>query len=111
MIMKMNIQVENPISVLNQDVSREFLTTTNPGQMYKIFMKATQMEIIGDNYKIAQMASEDALSRLEEAESYLAETVQEVQALEKSLKILESIESERQKFETHQLELHWAKVR
>lgn len=46
----MNIQIDNPISVLNQDVSRTFLVTSKPEEKYNLFMKATLLEVIENNY-------------------------------------------------------------
>lgn len=47
----MNIQIDNPISVLNQDVSRTFLVTSKPDKKYNLFMKATLLDTIKNNYK------------------------------------------------------------
>jgi hypothetical protein len=41
-----NIQIENPISMLNQDTARTFLNSRDPRVKYKLFMKATQLEQI-----------------------------------------------------------------
>ncbi|XP_037931792.1 uncharacterized protein LOC119666584 [Teleopsis dalmanni] len=41
-----NIQVDNPIFVLNQDAAREFLRTMDESQNFKMFMKATQLDYI-----------------------------------------------------------------
>lgn len=60
----MNIQVENPISILNQDVSRTFLVTAGPKEKYELFMKATQLDKIGANYKNAQFLSQEAKQQL-----------------------------------------------
>lgn len=40
----LNIQIDNPISVLNQDVARTFLHSTDPKTKYKFFKKATQLD-------------------------------------------------------------------
>lgn len=60
----MNIQVDNPISVLNQDVSRTFLVSSNAADKYSLFMKATRLNIIGQNYKDAHVCNEDSRRRL-----------------------------------------------
>lgn len=52
-ILTMNIQIDNPISVLNQDVSRTFLVASRPEEKYNLFMKATLLETIENNYKEA----------------------------------------------------------
>lgn len=49
----MNIQVDNPISVLNQDISRTFLISSKPSEKYNLFMKATLLDNIEHNYKEA----------------------------------------------------------
>jgi chromosome segregation ATPase len=46
-----NIQVDNPVSILNQDAARTFLNSTDPRDKYKLFMKATQLEQIEQLYK------------------------------------------------------------
>lgn len=60
----MNIQVENPISILNQDVSRTFLVSSTAQNKYDLFMKATRLNIIGQNYKDAHACNEDSRRRL-----------------------------------------------
>ena len=60
----MNIQIDNPISVLNQDVSRSFLVTASPSDKYNLFMKATRLETINNNYKEAYQLNEDSRRRL-----------------------------------------------
>uniref|UniRef100_A0A5F8GJQ1 Structural maintenance of chromosomes protein 6 n=1 Tax=Monodelphis domestica TaxID=13616 RepID=A0A5F8GJQ1_MONDO len=39
-----NIQVDNPVSVLTQEMSKQFLQSKNEGDKYKFFMKATQLD-------------------------------------------------------------------
>lgn len=46
-----NIQVDNPVSILNQDTARTFLNSSEPSDKYKLFMKGTQLEQIEAEYK------------------------------------------------------------
>ncbi|XP_011496853.1 PREDICTED: structural maintenance of chromosomes protein 6 [Ceratosolen solmsi marchali] len=106
----LNIQVDNPISVLNQDVSRSFLVTAESQDKYKLFMRATRLDIIGNNYKEAIISSENARLRLQEAQKYLNENRKEITELKKKLKALESLEDIKKEYENLQKELHWATV-
>lgn len=45
-----NIQVDNPVSILNQDTSRNFLNSKSSGDKFKFFMRATQLEQMSQDY-------------------------------------------------------------
>ncbi|KAM7347033.1 structural maintenance of chromosomes 6 [Cochliomyia hominivorax] len=45
-LMYHNIQVDNPVFVLNQDSAREFLKELEPSKNYTLFLKATQVDVI-----------------------------------------------------------------
>ncbi|EDV92732.1 structural maintenance of chromosomes protein 6 [Drosophila grimshawi] len=45
MLLFFTIMVENPIFVLNQEASREFLKELEPGSNYRLLMKATQLDL------------------------------------------------------------------
>ena len=60
------VQVDNPVSLLNQDTSRHFLQKSKPGDKYKLFMKATHLEQIATDYEKAeqdQKIMKDAIKR------------------------------------------------
>lgn len=63
----MNIQIDNPISILNQDVSKTFLVSSKSEEKYELFMKATRLDVIGNNYREAIISSEEASKKLEQA--------------------------------------------
>jgi transcriptional/translational regulatory protein YebC/TACO1 len=106
----LNIQVDNPISVLNQDVSRTFLVTAESQDKYKLFMRATRLDIIGDNYKQAILASENTRLRLQDAQKYLNKNKNEIAELKKKLKVLESLDDVQKEYQNIQEELYWATV-
>lgn len=49
MLDKLNIQVENPVAILDQEEAKKFLTG-KAGDKYKFFMKATELERIDNTY-------------------------------------------------------------
>lgn len=46
-----NIQVDNPVAVLNQDMSKSFFQATKATKKYQLFMKATQMDLLTNTHK------------------------------------------------------------
>ena len=50
-ISALNIQVDNPVSVLNQDSARTFLNSSDPREKFALFMKATQLEKLYNSYR------------------------------------------------------------
>ncbi|XP_034113769.1 structural maintenance of chromosomes protein 6 [Drosophila albomicans] len=49
MLLYFGISVENPIFVLNQEASREFLKDLEPASNYKLLMKATQLDLCANS--------------------------------------------------------------
>ncbi len=82
-----NIQIDNPVSLLNQDTSRNFLHNSKPTAKYKLFMKATHLEQIAIDYqqsreeltlmeqRIASMAAVSILYHLQFCESTCSSVV------------------------------------
>lgn len=106
----MNIQVENPISILNQDVSRSFLVSSTAQNKYELFMKATRLNIIGQNYNEARHCNDDSHRRLASTEQSMEETRAEIAQIQESLQMLNSADEARDNYEKLQIELYWAIV-
>lgn len=64
----LNIQVDNPICILNQDTSRNFLSSNNPKHKFTLFMKATQLETLAAEYKKTQSNKQESVRIMEEKE-------------------------------------------
>nr|XP_020463607.1 structural maintenance of chromosomes protein 6-like isoform X2 [Monopterus albus] len=45
-----NIQLDNPVSILNQEMSKQFLHSKSESEKYKFFMKATLLEQMKQDY-------------------------------------------------------------
>ena len=48
------LQVDNPVSMLSQDTSRNFLHSSNPSDKYRLFMKGTHLDQIAHDYAQAK---------------------------------------------------------
>ncbi|XP_055569009.1 structural maintenance of chromosomes protein 6 [Falco cherrug] len=68
-----NIQVDNPVSVLTQEMSKHFLQSKNEGDKYKFFMKATQMEQMKEDYSSIMKTKENACIQIEQGVEHLQE--------------------------------------
>ncbi len=48
------LQIDNPMTVLTQDMARQFLNNSTPSDKYKFFMKGTQLEHLDGDYLIVE---------------------------------------------------------
>lgn len=109
-IRNMNIQVENPISVLNQHQSREFLKNATARKLYELFMKATQLELISENYRASIKASTEAEALLNETSEQLKADMKDIKALEQNIKLIDRLGDVQTKLMNLEIELHWSKA-
>ncbi|KAL8172905.1 UNVERIFIED_CONTAM: Structural maintenance of chromosomes protein 6 [Gekko kuhli] len=68
-----NIQVDNPVSVLTQEMSKQFLQSKNEGDKYKFFMKATQLEQMKEDYSYIMETKTRTRDQVEQGEEFLEE--------------------------------------
>lgn len=68
-----NIQVDNPVSILTQEMSKHFLQSKNEGDKYKFFMKATQLEQMKEDYSSIMKTKENTCSQIEQGVERLQE--------------------------------------
>ncbi|KAF7989672.1 hypothetical protein HCN44_008346 [Aphidius gifuensis] len=104
----LKIQVDNPVSVLNQDSAKDFLLQANSAKKYELFMKATQLETIGNNYKEALQTSKASKEHLEETAKQMKHEKQQIQQLELNISRLDSVERDQLYLEQLQSELLWS---
>lgn len=107
----LNIQVNNPIAILNQDASRSFLKSKKPEDLYQFYMKATRLDILRDNYKEAVKTCDNAKTNLTHAMKFMKENEKILEDLEQKLKALESLDQYREERQELELEILWAAVR
>uniref|UniRef100_A0A668AI62 Structural maintenance of chromosomes protein 6 n=1 Tax=Myripristis murdjan TaxID=586833 RepID=A0A668AI62_9TELE len=104
----LNIQVNNPVSILTQEMSKYFLHSKGEGDKYRFFMKATQLEQMREDFvyiKSTKHITEDKMSQQGEE---LKQKYQEKMDRYKSLASLDEMHS---KLEELQKQMAWALVR
>lgn len=50
----MNLQVDNPVCILNQETAKNFLHNTDPKSKYQLFERATQMDVVVSGFTEAE---------------------------------------------------------
>eukprot|EP00474_Spongospora_subterranea_P008775 CRZ09233.1 hypothetical protein [Spongospora subterranea] len=106
-----NIQVENPCVVMNQDTTKEFLLSNKNNSKYEFFLRATQLQQMGDVIGQIVKDEEKASFHLEEAKKQLElieEDFLEKENIYENTKNLATIE---QQIDALRIEALWSKVR
>lgn len=81
-LLAFNIQVDNPICVLNQDLARSLLKDSDEGKQWTFFTKATQIDTI-------KLKLNDCVTIAEQARKVLTVKEQSLRYLEKEIEVLE----------------------
>uniref|UniRef100_A0A4W6DDE5 Structural maintenance of chromosomes protein 6 n=1 Tax=Lates calcarifer TaxID=8187 RepID=A0A4W6DDE5_LATCA len=105
-----NIQVNNPVSVLTQEMSKYFLHSKGEGDKYKFFMKATQLEQMREDFvyiKTTKHVTEDKVGQNTECLKDLKRKYLEKEDRYKSLASLDEMHT---KLEELQKQMAWALV-
>ncbi|KAM4522033.1 structural maintenance of chromosomes protein 6 [Odontesthes bonariensis] len=105
-----NIQVNNPISVLTQEMSKYFLHSKGEGDKYKFFMKATQLEQMREDFvyiKTTKHVTEDKVGQHSEC---LKDLKRKYLEKEDRYKNLASLDEMHTKLEELQKQMAWALV-
>ncbi|XP_035666452.1 structural maintenance of chromosomes protein 6-like isoform X3 [Branchiostoma floridae] len=105
-----NIQVDNPVSILNQDTSRNFLHSRNASDKYKFFLKATQLEQMSSDYSTIQEQREEIQATLRTKEETVPQLEKIVSEKEQRFKDLATLQELEKKVEGLKNMYAWAQV-
>merc|ERR1719394_1009192 len=106
-----NIQVDNPIAVLNQDTAKTFLFKCDPDKLYTFFMRATQLEACKQDYNSAHEEKEKTKSLLEDKINSLPALKKESDKWEKKYQFQMNLNDKKKELILKKAELAWASVR
>ncbi|XP_067678031.1 structural maintenance of chromosomes protein 6-like isoform X2 [Haliotis asinina] len=105
-----NIQVDNPVAILNQETSRNFLNSKSPQDKYKFFLKATQLETMKHDYAKANEQKAITLEIISQKEKTLPVLEKEVLEWEHKFKSLDAIDELKKKVKNLKNEMAWSLV-
>ena len=73
------LSLDNPMSVLTQDMARQFLNNSNPQDKYKFFVKGTQLEQLNQDYFLL----EESIDNMEET---FSDKMKDLKVLEEKMR-------------------------
>lgn len=106
----LNIQVENPVLILNQDAARSFLKECDPKKLYQLFLKATQIEAIVEKLHSCLQTSTTSRSQLEHLKRSVKQYEIEIIALQAKQQKLQSVNKLRERNVSLKNEHDWLEV-
>ncbi|XP_060947359.1 structural maintenance of chromosomes protein 6-like [Limanda limanda] len=105
-----NIQVNNPVSVLTQEMSKYFLHAKGEGDKYRFFMKATQLEQMREDFVYIKTTKQVTEDKVEQQNECLKDLKQKYREKEDRYKSLASLDEMHTKLEELQKQMAWALV-
>ncbi|XP_006733042.1 structural maintenance of chromosomes protein 6 [Leptonychotes weddellii] len=105
-----NIQVDNPVSVLTQEMSKQFLQSKNEGDKYKFFMKATQLEQMKEDYSYIMETKERTKEQINQGEERLIELKRQCLEKEERFQSITGLSTMKTNLEYLKHEMAWAVV-
>ncbi|XP_065093182.1 structural maintenance of chromosomes protein 6 [Ochlerotatus camptorhynchus] len=107
MILYLNIQVDNPVCVLNQDLARSFLKDSDEKKQYNLFLKATQIDAITSKLNGCTPQLENAKHNLDCNEKSLQYIEREIVDMQQKYNSLQSVEKLKDHVKESRLKLGW----
>uniref|UniRef100_A0A8C0GAI9 Structural maintenance of chromosomes protein 6 n=1 Tax=Chelonoidis abingdonii TaxID=106734 RepID=A0A8C0GAI9_CHEAB len=105
-----NIQVDNPVSVLTQEMSKHFLQSKNEGDKYKFFMKATQLEQMKADYSYIMQTKSRTHEQIEQGVGLLQDLRQHYVEKEERYKSIAFVSEMETNLEALKHKMAWAVV-
>uniref|UniRef100_A0A8C1TPR5 Structural maintenance of chromosomes protein 6 n=1 Tax=Cyprinus carpio TaxID=7962 RepID=A0A8C1TPR5_CYPCA len=103
-----NIQVDNPVSILTQEMSKHFLHSKGEGDKYKFFMKATQLDQMKEDYSYIMKTKTMTQNTVEKHRETLQELKRKYHEKEERYKSLASLDEMQKKLDELKNQMAWA---
>ncbi|XP_007561866.1 structural maintenance of chromosomes protein 6 [Poecilia formosa] len=106
-----NIQLDNPVSILSQEMSKQFLHSKNESDKYKFFMKATLLEQMKRDYIHIKHTETITRQQVERQEECLKDLKQEFLQKKERYESLSSFSDLKENLESLKKQMAWCLVR
>uniref|UniRef100_A0A3B3E1R5 Structural maintenance of chromosomes protein 6 n=2 Tax=Oryzias melastigma TaxID=30732 RepID=A0A3B3E1R5_ORYME len=106
-----NIQLDNPVSILSQEMSKQFLHSKNETDKYKFFMKATLLEQMKRDYIHIKHTETITRQQIERQEESLKELKLELLQKKERYENLSSFSQMKEELEVLNKNMAWCLVR
>ncbi|MCJ1398655.1 Structural maintenance of chromosomes protein 6 [Xylographa trunciseda] len=104
------LQIDNPMTILTQDMARQFLNNSTPQEKYKFFIKGVQLEQLAQDYQLL----EESIDKTETTFPEKQDTIDALDNIAKKAKAIfamsEKHENIRKRVRQLSLQMAWAQV-
>ena len=104
------LQIDNPMTILTQDMARQFLNNSSPQEKYKFFIKGVQLEQLAQDYQLLEELIDQTETTFPEKE----DTVKILDGIAEKAKAVfamsEKQENIRKRVRQLSLQMAWAQV-
>ncbi|XP_044745596.1 structural maintenance of chromosomes protein 6 [Coccinella septempunctata] len=107
----LNIQIDNPVCILNQDTSRNFLSSNDPKHKFSLFMKATRLETLSNEYKKVEVNLKNSKDMLEDKTNNIRKLQEDIRNLKAKIEQHKSVRNLKEEEVALQTEILWSKVK
>ncbi|KAI5776837.1 P-loop containing nucleoside triphosphate hydrolase protein [Geopyxis carbonaria] len=105
------LQVDNPLTILTQDMARQFLSNSSNSKMYTFFAKGVQLEQLDADYSLIHNAIKNTEASLDSKKVAVSEMNQHMCIAHEKVQQYDSHDSLREKYTHMQYEMAWVQVR
>ncbi|ORX60808.1 P-loop containing nucleoside triphosphate hydrolase protein [Piromyces finnis] len=106
----MCIQVDNPMNILNQDLARQFISSSTPEEKYNFFLKGTQLDQLNEDLELVRERI-DKIDRIIKLKlEVLPEMKKEIKSIKAECKDMMAIQNLEKTSKELKKQLAWAEI-
>ena len=104
------LQLDNPISVLSQDMARSFLNSSSPHDKYKFFVKGVNLDQLHHDYQLLEESIEQIQAVFDERQAHVEQLKTDDANAKSLLDLVGKQNAIRAKMKDLGLQMAWAQV-